>query len=194
MNRRTLLRGAAAALGGGAATAAGLQVAAEPADGQTGLTLEVSGDDATIDSDGAVASVTLDIDVEWQYDLPDATAPETVVVEVAAGTDGALSVVASAESAELFAEADGSESFDVGLLAEGALTAADVEPDGSGTRETTVTIEARLRVESSNGSVLAKESTSDTAVLTVTREGVSASEYGAVGGDGSLTIGTSSTE
>jgi len=40
------------------------------------------------------------------------------------------------------------------------------------------------------GDALARETTSDTAVLTVTRDGVEASEYGAVGGDGSLTIST----
>jgi len=53
-----------------------------------------------------------------------------------------------------------------------------------------VTVEARLRVENSAGDVLARETTSDTATLTVTRDGVTASEYGAVGGDGSLTIST----
>jgi len=53
-----------------------------------------------------------------------------------------------------------------------------------------VTIEARLRVATSGGDALARETTSDTATLTVTRDGVEASEYGAVGGDGSLTIAT----
>ena len=190
MNRRTVLRLAGVAVGGAGAGAAGLHVATAEASGQSELTLAVSGDDATIASDGAVSSVSLDIDVEWAYDLSDATAPETVVVEVAAGTDGDRSVVASAESAQLFAEADGSESFDVGLIDQDALTAGDLEPTGSGTRETTVTVEARLRVESSSDSVLARASQSDTAVLTVTREGVSASEYGQVGGSGGLTIGT----
>jgi len=85
-------------------------------------------------------------------------------------------------------EADGSESFDVGLLEEGALSSADVEPGGAGERETDVTVEARLRVENADGTVLARETTSDTATLTVTRDGVEASEYGQVGGSGSLTI------
>jgi hypothetical protein len=76
------------------------------------------------------------------------------------------------------------------LIEQGALAVTDVEPSGTGERETTVTIEARLRVESADGSVLAREARSDTAVLTVTRDGVEASEYGAVGGDGSLTIAT----
>jgi len=190
VNRRTVLRVAAAAVGGAGATAAGLSVATGGA-AQTALTLDVAGDSASIGTDGAVSAVTLDLDVEWAYDLPAETSPSTVIVEVAAGTDAELTVVASAESAQLFVEADGSESFDVGLISEGALQASDVEPRGTGERETTVTVEARLRVENSGGTVLARETTSDTATLTVTRDGVEASEYGAVGGSGSLTISTS---
>jgi len=189
MNRRALLRVAAGVLGGGAATAAGLSVATESA-AQTGLTLDVDGDSAEIGTDGSVTAVTLDLDVEWQYDLPSETSPSTVIVEVAAGTDGDVSVVASAESAQLFVEADGSESFDVGLIEQGAIAASDVEPSGTGKRETTVTVEARLRVENSGGTVLARETTSDTTTLTVTRDGVEASEYGQVGGNGSLAITT----
>jgi hypothetical protein len=189
MNRRTLLRGAAAALGGSAATAAGLSVASESA-AQTALTLSVDGDSASIATDGSVSAVTLDLDVEWQYDLPDETSPSTVIIEVAAGTDGELSVVGSAESSQLFTEAEGSESFDVGLLQQGALASSDVEPSGTGEKETDVVVEARLRVENAAGDVLARETTNDTAPLTVTRDGVEASEYGAVGGDGSLSITT----
>jgi len=189
MNRRTLLRVAAGVLGGGAATAAGLSVATESA-AQTGLTLDVAGDSATIGTDGSVSAVTLDLDVEWQYDLPSETAPSTVIVEVAAGTDGDVSVVASAESAQLFVEADGTESFDVGLIEQSALSASDIEPDGTGERATDVVVEARLRVENADGDVLARETTSDTATLTVTRDGVEASQYGEVGGDGSVTIST----
>jgi len=100
MQRRTLLRVAAGAIGGGAATAAGLSVATGGA-AQTGLTLDVAGDSAQIGTDGSVSAVTLDLEVNWQYDL-----------------------------------------------------------------------------------------TSDTATLTVTRDGVEASEYGQVGGSGNLTIST----
>jgi len=189
MNRRALLRVAAGVLGGGAATAAGLSVATESA-AETALSLSVDGDSVEIGTDGSVSEVQLDLDVEWQYDLPDETSPSTAIVEVAAGTDGDLTVVGSAESSQLFVEADGSESFDVGLIEQGAIVASDVEPSGTGERETTVTVEARLRVENSGGTVLARETTSDTATLTVSRDGVEASEYGAVGGSGSLAITT----
>jgi len=189
VNRRTVLRVAAAAVGGAGAAAAGLSVATGGA-AETALSLAVAGDSAEIGTDGAVSAVTLDLDVEWAYDLPAETSPSTVIVEVAAGTDGDVSVVGSAESAQLFVEADGSESFDVGLIEQGALASSDVEPDGTGERETTVTVEARLRVENADGDVLAKETTSDTATLTVTRDGVDASAFGEVGGDGSLSIST----
>lgn len=190
MNRRAVLRVAAGVLGGGAATAAGLSVATESA-AQTGLTLDVDGDSAEIGTDGSVSAVRLDLDVEWAYDLPDETAPSTVLVEAAAGpADGSVTVVGSAESAQLFVEADGSEAFDVGLIEQSALSSSDVEPDGTGERETDVVVEARLRVENADGTVLARETTSDTATLTVTRDGVDASAFGEVGGGGSLTIST----
>jgi len=190
MQRRALLRIAAGVLGGGAATAAGLSVATGGA-AQTGLTLSVDGDSASIGTDGSVTAVSLNCDIEWQYDLPDETSPATVLVEVAAGpADGEVTTVGSAESAQLFTEASGSEAFDVGLIEQDAIAPADIEPSGTGERETDVTIEARLRVETSGGTVLARETTSDTAALTVTRDGVEATEYGQVGGSGSLTIST----
>jgi len=50
-----------------------------------------------------------------------------------------------------------------------------------------VNVETRLRVESSGGEVLARETASDTATLSVTREAGSEAD---VGGSGSLTIET----
>ena len=64
----------------------------------------------------------------------------------------------------------------------------DVAPD-DGTRDTEVTIEARLRVLG-GGDVLARDSVSDTATISVERDGVDASQYGDVGGSGTLTIET----
>ena len=79
----------------------------------------------------------------------------------------------------------------MGLIDAGAVDAAALAPE-SGERETTVTVEARLRVEDAAGEVLARESASDTAPLTVEVDGLEASAYGSVGGSGELTIETSS--
>jgi Ethanolamine utilization protein EutJ (predicted chaperonin) len=188
MNRRTLLRASALAIGGGGAGAAVVAAGSDDATGQTALTLDVAGDSATLGADERVTAVRLSVDVEWAYDLPDTASPESAVVEIAAGTDS-VSVVDSAESAQLFTEADGTESFDVDLLDAGALEASALAPE-SGERETEVTVEARLRVESSDGSVLARETATDTAPVTVERDGLDASAYGSVGGEGELTIET----
>jgi hypothetical protein len=51
---------------------------------------------------------------------------------------------------------------------------------------------ARLRVETEGGDALARATTSDQAPVTVERDAVDASEYGSVGGSGSLTIETGS--
>jgi len=142
MNRRTLLRAGAAATAGGLATAAGLAVGSEPADAQASTTLDVAGDSVVLDG-SSIAAVQLTLDVEWAYDLPSDRQPESVTVEIAAGpSDGGLTTVADAESAQLFVEASGSESFDVDLLSEGALDAESLTPD-SGSRATDVTSAAR---------------------------------------------------
>ena len=187
MRRRDFARYVAVGVGGAGATLAGLQAAGD-ADAQAALTLDVAGDSATLGADESVTALSLAVDVEWAYDLPDSAAPSTAVVELAAATGGEPEVVASAESAQLFVEAEGSESFDVGLLGE-VVDASELAPE-SGSREPPVTVEARLRVESDDGEVLARASARDTAPVTVERDAVNASEHGAVGGSGSLTIET----
>lgn len=186
MRRRQLLRASAAAVGGGGAALAGVRLSGD-AGAQTALTLSTTGDGVTLGTDDSVTGVRLDADIDWAYDLPDGARPETVVVELAAGTDS-VSVVASAESAQLFTDATGSESFDVGLVSEGVLDAATLAPE-AGERVTEVIVEARLRVEGASG-VLARETARETASLTVGRDGVNASAYGSVGGEAGLTIET----
>jgi len=187
MRRRQLLRASAAAIGGGGATL-GLVSLARESDAQAALTLDVTGDSATLGADESVTALSLSVDIEWAYDVPDSASPSTVVVELAAATDGnAPTVVASAESAELFTEAEGSESLEAGLL--GDVVAADALAPSDGERETVVDVEARLRVENSDGDVLARATATDAAPVTVERT-AEASEYGSVGGSGSVTIET----
>ncbi|MDB2226189.1 hypothetical protein PM023_16200 [Halorubrum ezzemoulense] len=189
MRRRDLLRASAAAVGGGGATLGLVSLAGESS-AQAALTLDVTGDSATLGADEAVTALSLSVDVEWAYDVPDSAAPSTVVVELAAATDeNTPTVVASAESAELFTEAEGTESLSAGLL--GEVVEASALAPGSGERETVVSVEARLSVENSAGEVLAEASATDSAPVTVERT-AEASEYGSVGGSGELTIETGS--
>jgi len=186
MKRRDVLRTSAAAVGGGAAGLALTQLAGD-ATATTALTLDVAGDSATVGADESVTAVWLDLDVDWSYDLPSGTNPDTLVIEIAAAEgDAEPELVADAESAQLFSDAEGSESFSVDLIASGVLE--DPTPD-DGTRDTDVTIEARLRVLGGED-VLARDSVSDTATVSVERDAANASEYGDVGGSGTLTIET----
>ena len=84
MKRRQLLRGGALAAGGGLATLAGLRLSSEEASAAS-TALDVAGDQALVDSDGDLAAVWLDCDVEWAYELPDGVQPSTVVVVSEAG-------------------------------------------------------------------------------------------------------------
>lgn len=189
MNRRSLLRGVAAATAGSAATAAGLRLS-DRGRAEAATTLEIAGDRATLGPDGDLTAVELAADVGWAYELPAGRSPETVIVELAAGKrDAELSVVDSTERAELFPEASGEESLSAELLAQGVLDAAALTP-ADGERATDVVVEARLRVENGDGDVLASAESRDTATVSVERDTVAAEEYGDVGGSGSLTLET----
>ena len=179
MKRRTLLRlGGAAAVGASLATV-GL---ADPADAQAELALSVDGTERELGVKEAIGGVILDCSVEWAYDVPDGVTPSQVVVELAAGAGDGLTTVATAESPSLFGEADGSESFEADLIEAGVLTADGVR---SGVD---VTVKARLRVETSDGDVVAEATAQDTAPVVAETESVNATKYGSVGGSGELRI------
>jgi hypothetical protein len=185
MRRRTLLRAGGAATAGGLAAVAGLALGSQEAAAAT--TLDVAGDSVVLDG-SSIAAVRLTLDVDWSYDLPADRQPQTIVLELAAGeADGELTTVATAESAELFAEAEGSQSFDVDLLAEGALAADALTPD-SGEQATDVTAEVYFVVKNGSGDAIAEDTASDTATLSVEAEAVDPSEYGDVSGSGGLSI------
>ena len=73
------------------------------------------------------------------------------------------------------------------LIEAGVL--GDLEPD-DGTRETSVTIEARFELVDDGGDRLTRATASDTAPVSVERELGDAEEYADVGGAGSLTVET----
>jgi len=191
MRRRDVVRGALAVGAGGTLTVAGLHAATDAADAQASAALNVADDRVLLAEGGAIAAVWLDLSVEWAFVLPQGVQPATVTVSVAAGLDGddSIPTVASSESAELFLEADGSEDFEVDLLAEEALSADALAPE-AGARETDVRVVASLVVANADGGVLAEDQTESVSTLTVEREGFDATEYGSVSGSGELRIET----
>ncbi|MCQ4334639.1 hypothetical protein KM295_14360 [Natronomonas sp. F2-12] len=190
MRRRDLLRGAATAGAGGALALVGLRVSSQPADAQATAGLDVGDETATVGPDGSVTAVTLDLTVEWSFDLPSGVQPAETDVTVAAGKpDGELTELATETGTTLFREDSGSTDVSADLLAEGVVTASELAP-GAGTRETDVVIEAEFEVLNDEGTALASAKASDTATLTVERSGYDAKDYGSVSGSGSLTIET----
>lgn len=183
MRRREALRASAAALGGAGATLAGLRLGSRRSTAETALSLDVAGDKTTLGSDESVEAVMLDVSVEWAYELPDGATPDTLVVEIAAGEDSP-EVLDSEDSAQMFGEADGEESFETDLVEAEVLSAAALEDE----KEVEVEIEARMRVEDADGEALARESTGDSATVSVEVDSVEAADYGEVGGSGELRI------
>jgi len=181
MNRRQFLASSAAA---GGATLAALAVVPDRSTAETDLALEIADDHAQLDVGDAITAVWLDVEVEWSYELPNGSSPETVVVEIAAGVDEP-ELVEVAEEPTLFNEADGSESFEVDLLGAGVIDGEQLLETG----EQTVEIEARLFVESSDG-LLAREIVSDSATVSVDVDELDVDEFGELSGSGSLEIET----
>lgn len=187
MNRRELLRGAGVLATGGVVGVAGLRAFSD--DSRAAATeFSVAGDTVLLDESGSVAGVWLDADVEWAYDLPDGVQPDSVELDLLAGADeDSAQVVAAHSSPELFLEASGSQSLSADLLAAGVVDADAIAPE-AGVTETDVFVAVEFWVQSADGTRLAEASASDLATLTVERDGYEASEYGSVGGSGTLAI------
>ena len=187
MNRRDVLRGGVTLATGGVVTAAGLRAFADDA-AAAATEFSVAGDTVLLDESGSVAAVWLDATVEWAYDLPNGVQPDSVEIDLLAGTDeDSASVVASHSSPELFLEASGSQSLSADLLAAGVVDGDAIAPE-AGVLETDVFVAGVFWVQSADGTRLAEAGASDTSTLTVERDGFEASEYGNVGGSGTLTI------
>ena len=182
MNRRQFFASVGAA--GGVATLGALAMVPAESAAETDLKLEIADDHAQLDVGDAIAAVWLDLSVEWAYELPNGSSPDTVVIEIAAGIDEP-GLVEVAEEPTLFNESDGSESFEVDLLGAGVVDGEALLDDG----EQTVAIEARLFVEGGGG-LLAREIVTDEATVSVDVDELDVDEFGDLSGSGSLTIET----
>lgn len=182
-----MLRASAVALSGGAAGALVTNsITDDAAAAEADLT--VAGDEATV-REGDLAAVWLDLTVEWAYAVPSGERPETVVVDVLAGDSDDLTVVDSAESNEVFLESSGTETFQVDLLDAGVVEADDLVPDEGGeVAETTIHVGTEMRLSDESDLVIAADSQTDTATLTIEKSAYDPDEYGAVSGAGELTL------
>ena len=83
MNRRQFFASVGAA--GGVATLGALAMVPDRSVAETDLELNIADDHAQLDVGDAITAVWLDLSVEWAYELPNGSSPDTVVIEIAAG-------------------------------------------------------------------------------------------------------------
>ena len=182
-----MLRGSAVLLSGGVAGAAATyrmstDAAAAEAD------LDVAGDSVEV-TYGEVAAVWLDLVLGWAYAVPSEESPDTLELEVLAGTDADdLQSVATTSSDEPFLEADGEETFEMDLLAEDAVDAAELMPEAGETEETTVHVAAEMRLLDHDGFVIAADGQTDTATISIEKTEYDPDEHGAIAGVGELAV------
>jgi len=151
--------------------------------------LTVTGDEVEIRGQ-EVTAVWLEIDAEWAYEVPSEESPDDVTVDVLAGTDSDdLDVVDSVEARGTFLSSDGSESFEVDLVGADVVDADDLTPtDGGETVETTVYVGVEMRLYDDSELVIAADSATDSATITVEKDDYDPNEHGSVGGAGELLV------
>lgn len=182
-----MLKLSAVALTGGA-VGAGLTTSIAPKATAAETDFTVTGDELVI-RDEALAALWLTIDAEWSYAVPSGEHPETVVVDVLAGdSTDTMDTVASAESSEVFLEASGAETIEADLLDANVVDAKTLVPAEGEIEETTIYVGTEMRVYDENGLVIAADSQTDTATVTIERDEYNPDEYGTVGGAGELTV------
>jgi len=186
--RRRMIRGAGVLLTGSAlGIAASGGIADTPTAADASLT--GAGDEATV-RNGSLAAVRLALTGNWKLAVPRGERPKTVVVDVLAGTDAeSMTNVASAESEEVFLEANGTESFSVDLLEAGVVSGDDLVPaEGGATVETKVHVGAEMRLEDEAGLTIAADSQSDTATVAIEKSAYDPDEHGSLAGTGELVV------
>ena len=186
--RRRMLQSSATLLAGGVVGATAVSsIASESAAAQAGL--QINGDEVTIRGD-TIAAVTLDLTVPWSYEVPSGETPETLAIDVRAGTsEDDLQRVAGVERQELFLQNNGEERFEVGLLAEDVLAESAIVPDERGAETTTeVVVGVELQLIDDSEFVIAADSVTDTATVGIEKDDYDPSEHGDVSGSGSITI------
>lgn len=141
---------------GTAAVVASVTTGTADAEVQVG-DLSVSGVNQTVD--GAPSEVTLDADLRYSINVPDA---ESRVVKLKAGpSEGQLETITFASSQNPDVDGTGSVTLSGSLLKTQAYSAEDFAPEMAETSETTVVVAATIEVTRANG---------ETVTETVTRE------------------------
>lgn len=183
-----MLRSSATLLSGGvvgAVTAS--RIASESVAADTALS--VSGDEVTIRGE-SIAAVTLNLTVTWEYEVPSGEAPDQLVLDILAGqSEEDLSVVASHEETSVFLMNSGEQSFSVDLLSEGIVESDAITPSERGAETSTeIVVGAELRLRDESDMVIAADSQTDTATVTIEKDDYNPDAHGTVSGSGSVTV------
>lgn len=185
-----MLRGSAVLLTGGAAGALTTsRIVTQNARAQADAGLDVTGDEVVV-RDQSLSAVMLDLTAEWGYDVPSGEDPSHVDVVVLAGDgSGELSTLDTATSDQTFLESSGTEEFSVDLLSAASLSAEQFVPDSGGaTVETIVQVGVEMRLYDSDELVIAADSQTDSATVSVEQSAYDPTEHGSVTGAGEITV------
>jgi len=190
MQRRELLRYGVATVAG--ATAGGTIIAqtTDTASASASVamgTLAVA-DASTTTDDGTVGNVAVQIDGQWQYDLPGGKSPDSWTVTLGI-TDGEQTATVDETGGNAkYLQNSGSYSLQGSITKTDLYDASDFAAPENKTRELTLGVFIAFTVLDGDGEALAAATLTDTGTVAVTNEGYVATEYGSVSGEGALTV------
>lgn len=151
-------------------------------------TLSVSDASETTD-DGTISNVTAEVSGDWEYDLPSGESPDTWTVTLTV-TDGEnVGELGSTTGDAMYLSNNDSYSVAGSITDTDVYSTEDFAATEPGTRrEVTLGIVLVFAVTSENGEPLARSQLEDTGTVSVTNDGLQASDYGEISGTGGLGI------
>lgn len=149
--------------------------------------LSMQGTDMTTDN-GTVQRVTASVSGSWQYELP-AGDPEAWRVSLRVSDGDSWYTVGETGQTVKYAQYNDDYSVSGSVTDTDAFDPEFFAPPGPG-QQTVVDLPFQVwfRVVSTSDTLLADTTVSDVATITITQNQINASEYGQVGGSGSVTV------
>lgn len=150
--------------------------------------LSIDGGETTT-QDGTISDVQVEVDGDWQYDVPGRKNPAQWQAVLWAHRDGEQAVVALDEGSAKYLTMDGEYSLKGSLVQTAFYDLSDFEASENGaTAVTTLDLQLVFNVFTPEEDVIAQAKLSESADVSVTNKEYSASEHGDASGSGSVII------
>lgn len=189
MQKRDLLKSTAAVLGGIATGSMFVHETTQPVHASVSMGGLAITDGETATNDGTITDVQVQVDGNWQYDVPGRKDPKTWQAVLWAEQNGERAVVALDEGSAKYLSSSGTYSLKGSLTNTELYSTGDFQASENGdTTVTTLNLQLVFNVFNKAEDVIAQAELTETADVAVTNKEYSAVEHGSADGSGSVII------